>query len=342
MSDTGCGKDACASFLLSADINSVEMFNSRSLTETSKKEFSNFSAVKQDLVSAINKKLKDDPECFGTVARQVISFVDAVQRGHFEFKREPWHDVSTLINDSAPSAVSEYLLRVGDEKDNSPFAVINALYAADSHENDLRFKFESFIAYGAFNQVSLDENVSINFAVETILDRRFQKMMRQARGERDPSTIVIEVLEHDVPDVDIFKNQRQLLRLSSMEKAGYRFAIDDFQPYNNQGHWARLKKFGEYVSIIKFDREWLKSAYEHELGMVCDHVRDVCGEDVFLIAEGVKTPEDAAIMYAEFGIQAVQGWELPDDTLARVRIILNNMKSEKEKLVKIYDPILAL
>lgn len=153
-------------------------------------------------------------------------------------------------------------------------------YTGTSPESSTAVVLGGLFELGVDNIVG-NKKAFVNFNYNSLLSNSIELI--------DPSTLVIEVLE----DVEV--DSRLLRRLDSLQKEGYRIALDDF------AHNLKDYKIVPIANIIKYD------LLATPLNTIQDEVMEALRRKKVLLAEKVETEKDF-IEARKMGFHLFQGY----------------------------------
>lgn len=196
------------------------------------------------------------------------------------------------LNDGARVG-AEALSRFPSEWGKTPDAVF-----AEATSIGIGIELELLAGRCAAAQLSqISGYLAINFSPETILDERCLALLADLQIER----IVLELSEHDpVEDYGVLSRA-----IAPLRKMGMRLAIDDV----GAGFSSLRHILLTAPDLIKLDRSIVAGVSEDPVldTLVRSLVNFGHGAGAVVVAEGVETREDAAVLRAA-GVDFGQGW----------------------------------
>ncbi len=147
------------------------------------------------------------------------------------------------------------------------------------------------------------EAISVNFPYLQFTDSHMQEKVKEIldRHQIPPSMIKIEITEREMIADTVSTSQI----MSEMEKAGFRFELDDFgMDYSNMSVVLGLP-----LESVKLDRSFLLSAFESEANKYFFRhlVQGILGIGSNIICEGVESQEQLDFA-TSCGCQYIQGY----------------------------------
>jgi len=239
----------------------------------------------------------------------IEAFLEALESGRFAFEREQWHNVADCVNNRVRNTPAELLLRARTEQ--GKLIPHEPLIRAITEAGEQRV-FDTAIALSAMDQAISERlfPVSINVSAMNAVDSSFwfdlHGQMQHFFGNRyDPQQMTFEITE-DGGCAGIDGNMLQQMRM-----IGYGFAIDDLSHTDME----RLDTLGPHVNMVKIDGKSLEAARRGEFSLH-DFLKDIRekAQGATILAEWVKTPEEASKLRRDFSIDYVSGRDLVKDT----------------------------
>lgn len=226
---------------------------------------------------------------------------DMVEKDQIMFGRETWH----ALEDSSHSP-AEMLLRLHTENKEPlpPYPFIMRCYEANlTAELDLILFLKGLREFRTVWRDKGETQASINISARSLKNPDFVGIALNAL-EEDGSNIVFEIHETS----DTIANHKTF---RDFRKKGVRFALDDV--ILNVSDMMRLSHFDGLTSFMKLDHKLLNDQnYKPLLGPTLSFISSSV-KNSRVVAEGVRTVEDAQILYQEYpDIKFVQGRHLPE------------------------------
>lgn len=193
-------------------------------------------------------RLSDADGCYSSddilAAKNLLS---SLSEGRVSFRVEPWH-VFDHAQTNYASHIAELLFdaRTAQHK-KVDFQKADALF----RELGCGPEIDELILKTALHKCILSgvNSVSVNVGMDTLNCPVFWENVTPLIEKFGPQNLVIEILEHAVPD------KPDLSGMLAMKEKGVRFAIDDFVPCDRD--WARLDLLAEHISFLKLDGKYL-------------------------------------------------------------------------------------
>ena len=187
--------------------------------------------------------------------------------------------------------------------------IADTLYGFEKHKKFDLFTLSNVLKHGKDYPV-----LSVNISPESLVDPAFCEAFLAVlvRHGRDPSTVVVEILEHYVDPA------RNVLHLEQLQKAGVRFALDDFGAKHKEepelkSHFRRLQLFRPYVDIVKFDGGFMKGNSDPDLKDLVGVLKQTV-PGVTIVAEHVCNFNRAQQLF-DLGFDGAQGQKLREQEL---------------------------
>lgn len=224
-----------------------------------------------------------------------------VEHGENIFGIETWHPLEDPTQSPA-----EMLLRLKNKQGQPlpPYPFVMLCYSQGlTAELDAILLLKGLQEFQTALRDQGTKQISLNVSARSLKDPDFMKLALDVL-EKDGRDVVFEI--HETSDTISNPDTLKLLR-----KKGVRFALDDV--ILNLGDMERLTQFEGLTSFMKLDHKLLTdSYYKPLLGPTMSFIASST-EDNRIVAEGVKTVDDARLLHMQYpSIKFVQGRDLPD------------------------------
>ncbi len=229
--------------------------------------------------------------------------MSALENGRFQFAAEPWHDVTAAKGHHGAQSPRELLLRPRNEKgeDFAPFPGISAM-----NDMGLSVSLDKVLVSAMLAQDT--GHIAINIAAQTAESPEFWEWVNNDLPQKvapvTPSNIVFEITEDGMAD------RACIAHMQDLKTQGYRFAIDDFT--SSTFDETRLKNLAAITDFVKISGPSIEAGLKQpeRLRETIDKIKAICPQ-AKLVAEWVKTPQEALRLQQDFGIDSAQGRSLP-------------------------------
>ena len=179
--------------------------------------------------------------------------------------------------------ISDQLVAFGHEEALDKISVTNAVIGADDKQH---------------------YPLSVNISLKSAMSENFWLDLVELLGNRPPSGIIFEILEHPVQD-----EKASIAHLIELKKIGYRFALDDIGIGTE--HEKRLKLLGGIADFIKIDGRLIREKLSDDPNALEAFITKLKTEcpNAQIVAEHVQNFSDARTLFA-MGVDGVQGQNL--------------------------------